>query len=67
MTDVAYQVLINDEEQRSLWPLGKEVPQGWRSEGKEGSREECMEYVDGVWTDMRPRSLQEQMKADAVG
>ncbi|MCR3750888.1 MbtH family protein [Lentzea californiensis] len=67
MSDVAYQVLVNDEEQRSLWPLGKELPQGWRSEGKEGSRQECMDYVDAVWTDMRPRSLQERMAADGNG
>ena len=63
MADAVFQVLVNDEEQRSLWPLGKELPQGWRSEGKEGSRQECMDYVDTVWTDMRPRSLRERMEA----
>ncbi|GLY50359.1 MbtH family NRPS accessory protein [Lentzea sp. NBRC 102530] len=67
MADDAYQVLVNDEEQRSLWPPGKEVPAGWRSEGKEGTRQECMDYVDSVWTDMRPRSLREQMSADVTG
>jgi MbtH protein len=59
--DGRYQVLINDEEQYSLWPAGHEVPAGWRPAGKEGTREECSAWVDEVWTDMRPRSLREQM------
>ncbi|MEU7481584.1 MbtH family NRPS accessory protein [Lentzea sp. NPDC042327] len=67
MTDDTYQVLVNDEEQHSLWPLGKEVPHGWRAEGKQGSRQECMDHVDTVWTDMRPRSLREQMAAEQNG
>ena len=57
-----YVVLINDEEQYSLWPQGKDVPAGWRAVGKEGSREECSQYVDEVWTDMRPLSLRKQME-----
>jgi MbtH protein len=60
-----YQVLRNDEEQYSLWPLGLEIPAGWTAVGKEGTKTECMSYVDEVWTDMRPRSLREQMAADA--
>jgi MbtH protein len=59
--DIQYQVLVNDEEQYSLWPASHEVPAGWRSAGKEGSKQECMDYVDEVWTDMRPRSLRERM------
>ncbi len=62
--DADYQVLVNDEEQHSLWPLGKELPEGWRRAGKEGSRQECMDHVDAVWTDMRPRSLRERMVLD---
>lgn len=54
-------VLRNDEDQYSLWPAGQEVPAGWHPVGKEGSKEECVAYVDEVWTDMRPRSLREQM------
>jgi MbtH protein len=54
-------VLINDEEQYSLWPHGKEVPAGWRTVGKEGSKSECSDYVDSVWTDMRPLSLRRRM------
>ena len=57
----AYIVLINDEEQYSLWPKGKDIPRGWRAVGKEGTRTECSQYVDEVWTDMRPLSLRKQM------
>jgi MbtH protein len=52
-----YVVLMNDEEQYSLWPAAKQVPAGWRLVGKEGSEQECMAFVDEVWTDMRPLSL----------
>jgi MbtH protein len=52
-----YMVLVNDEEQFSLWPRDKSVPNGWRSVGKEGTRAECAQYVDEMWTDMRPLSL----------
>jgi MbtH protein len=58
-----YKVLVNHEEQYSLWPDGLETPAGWREVGKTGSREECMKYVDAVWTDMRPLSLRKQMEA----
>ncbi|MEN3308220.1 MAG: hypothetical protein V7603_4422 [Micromonosporaceae bacterium] len=63
--DATYKVLRNDEDQYSLWPLDHEVPAGWLAVGKEGSREECSSYVDEVWTDMRPRSLREQMDGSA--
>jgi uncharacterized protein YbdZ (MbtH family)/predicted MFS family arabinose efflux permease len=59
--DGVYQVLRNEEDQYSLWPVDHEVPPGWQAVGKEGSREECSAYVDEVWTDMRPRSLREEM------
>ena len=61
--DAKYQVLINDEEQYSLWLADHDIPDGWRAVGKEGSKADCMTYVDEVWTDMRPRSLREQMDA----
>jgi MbtH protein len=63
--NTTYQVLRNDEEQYSLWPLSLDVPAGWQAVGKQGTKDECMSYVDEVWTDMRPRSLREQMAADA--
>ena len=52
-----YLVLMNDEEQYSLWLKHKPVPPGWRAVGKEGTRAECVAYVDEVWTDLRPLSL----------
>jgi MbtH protein len=58
-----YEVLRNDEEQYSLWPVGIDVPAGWTRVGKEGTRDECSAYVDEVWTDMRPKTLRDQMKA----
>ncbi|WP_448320959.1 MbtH family protein, partial [Streptomyces sp. CO7] len=57
-----YQVLRNDEDQYSLWPVDVEVPAGWQPVGKEGTEAECSAYVDEVWTDMRPRSLRERME-----
>ncbi|TWP54346.1 MbtH family NRPS accessory protein [Lentzea tibetensis] len=59
--DTQYQVLLNDEEQYSLWPADREVPAGWRTDGFTGTKEECSAHVDEVWTDMRPRSLREAM------
>jgi MbtH protein len=55
-------VLINDEEQYSLWLKGKKIPDGWRAVGKEGTVAECSSYVDEVWTDMRPLSLRRKME-----
>ncbi|MBP2473356.1 MbtH protein [Crossiella equi] len=63
--DGKFQVLVNDEEQYSLWPVGTELPSGWRAVGKLGTRQECMDYVDEVWTDMRPKSLRDRMDSDA--
>ncbi len=57
-----YIVLINEEEQYSLWPKSRTVPAGWRAVGKEGTQAECSQYVDEVWTDMRPLSLRRQMQ-----
>jgi MbtH protein len=56
-----YIVLINEEEQYSLWPKGKKIPPGWKFADKEGSKSECSAYVDSVWTDMRPLSLRRRM------
>jgi MbtH protein len=59
--DKAFQVVVNEEEQYSIWPVGKEVPRGWRAEGTQGSKEDCVARIDSVWTDMRPLSLRKQM------
>lgn len=54
-----YDVVVNDEGQFSVWPTRLPTPVGWRPVGKSGSREECLEYVADVWTDLRPLSLRD--------
>lgn len=60
-----YQVVINEEEQYSIWPADREIPAGWRAAGKSGPKAECLAYVKEVWTDMRPLSLRKAMEAAA--
>jgi MbtH protein len=61
-----YLVVVNDEEQYSIWFADREPPAGWRAEGFTGGRAECLEYVDRVWTDMRPLSLRRAMDEQAA-
>ena len=56
-----YTVLVNEEEQYSLWPKGNAIPNGWKLV-KEGTKAECLAYVKEVWTDMRPLSLRKHME-----
>jgi MbtH protein len=63
MAEEIYKVLVNEEEQYSLWPVQRENPLGWRDIGKQGTKEECMAYITEVWTDMRPKSLRDAMAA----
>lgn len=58
-----YDVVVNDEEQYSIWPVGKAMPLGWKTAGHQGVKASCLEYIDSVWTDMRPLSLRKQMAA----
>ena len=62
--DTRYQVVINDEEQYSIWPEDRELPLGWRSVGKVGTKQECLAYIEEVWTDMRPLSLRRALDGD---
>jgi MbtH protein len=55
-------VLVNEEEQYSFWPEWKEIPKGWKDAGFWGTKDECVEYVKKVWTDMRPLSLRKWME-----
>ena len=55
-------VLVNNEDQHSLWPSFADTPAGWRVVYGEASRAECLDYVDQNWTDIRPKSLQESVK-----
>jgi MbtH protein len=59
------QVVVNDEEQYSVWPGDRDLPPGWRAEGTTGTRQECLAHIDAVWTDMRPLSLRRQLDAPA--
>ena len=61
-----YTAVINHEEQYSIWPIGKQIPPGWRDAGKSGSKEECLSYIKEVWTDMRPLSLRKKMEEAAA-
>jgi MbtH protein len=55
--DTTFRVVMNDEEQYSIWPSYRPVPDGWRDTGFAGKRAECLAYIDEIWTDMRPLSL----------
>jgi MbtH protein len=52
-----YAVVVNDEEQYSIWPLGRSVPAGWRTVGAEGTKSDCLAHIAEVWTDLRPLSV----------
>ncbi|WP_018637782.1 MbtH family protein [Parafrankia elaeagni] len=56
-------VLVNDENQHSLWPVFADVPAGWTSVHGPAGRAECLDYIETHWTDLRPRSLVQQMSA----
>nr|WP_308288059.1 MbtH family NRPS accessory protein [Streptomyces corallincola] len=60
-SDEVYLVVRNDEEQYSIWRAGLELPAGWHAEGLRGSRRECLDHIDVVWTDMRPLSLRRRL------
>jgi MbtH protein len=59
-----FHVLVNDEEQYSLWPVFADVPAGWTVVLADATRADCLAYVEEHWTDLRPRSLREAMAAD---
>lgn len=58
----AYKVVVNHEEQYSIWPADRENALGWNDAGFQGSKQECLEYIEQVWTDMRPLSLRKKME-----
>src|SRR3990167_9689734 len=57
-----YKVVVNHEEQYSIWPVDREIPLGWKDTGKSGPKAECLAYIKEVWTDMRPLSLRKKME-----
>jgi len=60
--DTIYRVVLNHEEQYSIWPRDRDCPLGWKDAGKTGTRAECLAYIEQVWTDMRPLSLRREME-----
>jgi MbtH protein len=65
--DSRFLVVANHEEQSSIWPDYKALPDGWRAGDKQGSKEECLAYIESVWSDMRPLSLRQALQAQGQG
>lgn len=61
-----YKVVMNHEEQYSIWPADRENALGWNDAGKQGTKAECLAYIEEIWTDMRPLSLRKKMEAQAA-
>ncbi|MFC4147351.1 MbtH family protein [Micromonospora mangrovi] len=64
--DLRYKVVLNHEEQYSIWPDGRENPDGWTDAGVAGTKQECLDHISAVWTDMRPRSLRQRHEQAGV-
>jgi MbtH protein len=61
-----YKVVLNHEEQYSIWPADRENALGWRDEGTTGTKQECLDHIKQVWTDMRPLSLRKKMEEQGL-
>jgi len=64
--NTVYKVVLNHEEQYSIWPADRENALGWTDAGKSGTKQECLEYIKEVWTDMRPLSVRKRMEGAAA-
>jgi MbtH protein len=64
--DRTYKVVLNHEEQYSIWPVERANPLGWRDGGPSGTKAECLAFIKEAWTDMRPLSLRRSMEAAAA-
>jgi MbtH protein len=62
--EATFHVVLNHEEQYSIWPAQREIPLGWKTDGTTGTKAECLAHIEKVWTDMRPLSLRKKMEAD---
>lgn len=60
-TRMVFVAVVNHEEQYSIWPADRDMPDGWRPAGKTGTKQECLDFIEAVWTDMRPLSLRRHM------
>jgi len=56
----AYMVVVNHEEQYSIWPVGREIPDGWKDAGKSGTKQGCLDWIKEHWTDMRPLGIRKK-------
>jgi MbtH protein len=63
---VTYRVVVNHEQQYSIWPADRPPPTGWKDAGRTGAKSVCLEYVTEVWSDMRPLSLRRKLEAAAT-
>lgn len=63
---ILYRVVVDHEEQHSIWPLDRALPLGWWAEGFEGERTACLDHIEKIWTDMRPLSLRKAMEDDGA-
>lgn len=61
VSEAVYQVVVNHEEQYSIWSVSRDIPLGWSPVGMRGTEAECLAYIEQVWTDMRPLSLRQKM------
>lgn len=52
-----FEVVVNDEDQYSIWPGSRPLPEGWRRAGFQGARQACLDHIESVWTDITPKSL----------
>lgn len=66
MNETLYSVVVNDEEQYSIWPGFKPVPPGWRTVGEPAAREECLGRIEALWTDLRPLILRHRLAASGA-
>jgi MbtH protein len=64
MDQAKFDVVLNDEEQYSIWQSGREIPAGWRQSGFNGTREACLAHIEQVWKDITPKSVRERLASD---
>lgn len=60
--DDIYKVIVNHEEQYSIWPADRETPRGWRDAGRKGTKAKCLDHIEEVWTDMQPLSVRTRVE-----
>ncbi len=62
--EFTYNVVVNDEEQYSIWPEHKVIPKGWKIVGSPGTKSECLDFINEEWVDMRPLSLRKKLSKE---